>query len=356
MAKFFPANMVMKVTNMENTDRTFWMTGHYGLMNHWLFPHVLPEQQPSAKTLNEAVDRFNVERLLEEFAATGAEWLIFTLGQNTGCYISPNSVITDLAGPGHCSERDLAVEIAQGLHSMGKRFIAYLPCEVAANTSMHAGFAWNTQEGSDQAEFQQRYTRAVKEWALRFGSLLDGWWIDGCYTWPVFHSQYMNWPLWYEAFRAGNPEAALTFNDGCFCVGNLQPVRPEHDYLSGEIEMLKEGKVFLGRNVDGATHMPAGRYVPGTACQWHGLLPIDCFWGHGGGVPSHLPGHPYKAMDYSAGYGPMAPPIYSDQELCGFLQNCLQVGGAVTMNVGIYQEGYLGQATVEQLKRVRKQL
>lgn len=53
-------------------------------MNHWLLPGVLPETGACAKNLDEAVDRFNVDRLLEDFVATSADWLIFTLGQNTG--------------------------------------------------------------------------------------------------------------------------------------------------------------------------------------------------------------------------------------------------------------------------------
>ncbi len=337
-------------------DRSAWMSGRYGLMCHWLFPGVLPEKSATARSLDEAVDRFNLERLLEDIEAAGADWLIFTLGQNTGFYVSPNSVIEQLAGPGHCSRRDLALEIARGLHSMGKRFIAYLPCEVAANTSLHDGFAWNTQEGSDQAEFQRRYTRAVEEWALRFGELLDGWWFDGCYTWPIFDNRHMDWDVWYQAARAGNPGAVVTFNDGSFCVGNLQPVVPEHDYLSGEAEMLVDGKIRLGRGLPMRSHMPEARFVPGTGCQWHALLPVDCMWMHGSPPPAHLEQHPYPTIDFSAGYGPMEPPLYSDEELGGFLENCLGVGGAVTLNVGIYQEGHLGAETVGQLKRLHRHL
>ena len=246
-------------------DRTEWMAGRFGLMNHWLFPGVMPEKGGGKTTLDEAVEAFNVERLLADVAETGADWLIFTLGQNTGSYVSPNPVIETLCGPGHCSQRDLAYEIADGLHRMGKRFIAYLPCEVAANTTMHAGMAWHNQEGTAQLEFQDRYTSAVRAWAERFGKLLDGWWFDGCYTWPVFHHRHMVWDLWYAAARAGNPSAAVTFNDGSFCVGNTLPVRPEHDYLSGETEMLVDGRARLGRETGAVPgHLPEGRFVTGT--------------------------------------------------------------------------------------------
>ena len=66
----------------------------------------MPEKGSSCLSLDEAVDHFNLERWLEDFAATGAEWVILTLGQNTGHYLSPNSIITANANPGACSQRD----------------------------------------------------------------------------------------------------------------------------------------------------------------------------------------------------------------------------------------------------------
>jgi hypothetical protein len=219
---------------------------------------------------------------------------------------------------------------------------------------MHAGTAWERTEGSGQTEFQDRYTSIVRAWAERFGPLLDGWWFDGCYTWPAFHHKHMIWDLWYAAARAGNPDAALTFNDGSFCVGNTQPVRPEHDYLSGETEMLVEGKARLGREEAVQVHMPAGRFAAGTACQWHSLLPVDCFWMHGAEAPTWLPGNPYRALPKGTRSAPMEPPLYSDAELGGYLSACLDVGGAVTFNVGIYREGYLGRETRGQITRIGK--
>jgi hypothetical protein len=50
----------------------------------------------------------------------------------------------------------------------------------------------------------------------------------------------------------------------------------------------------------------------------------------------------------------MEPPVYSDLELVGFLHSCIKVGGAVTFNVGVYQEGHLGDETVKQIERVGK--
>ncbi len=353
---------------IKPTDRTQWMAGRYGLMTHWLFPGILPEKGKQAASFNQAVNQFNLARFIADFSATGADWLIFTIGQNSGFYASPNSVIDQNAGVGHCSERDLALEIATEIHRLGKRFIAYLPCEVAGNPTMHEGFAWNTQDGTNQAEFQQRYLQAVREWAERFGPLMDGWWFDGCYEWPPFHSRTMDWPAWFEATRAGNPHRVVAFNDGSLCNGLTQPLTSEQDYLSGETEVLINGRIRLGRpptpqllaygdlarTVHGPipTFLPDTRFVPGTHCQWHCLIPIDCFWGHGSTVVDWLPANLYHFLNPNLTAAAMEAPMYSDEELAGFLKNCLKVGGAVTLNVGIYLEGHLGQDTVQQLARI----
>jgi len=124
---------------------------------------------------------------MADFQRSRADWLIFTIGQNTGYYASPNAILDRLAGPGHAPRRDLVLEIATRVKALGRRFIAYLPCEVCGQSdAIKQSFAWNTREGTGQEEFQRRYTEFLKEYALRLGHKLDGWWFDGAYTWPIF--------------------------------------------------------------------------------------------------------------------------------------------------------------------------
>ena len=227
--------------------------------------------------------------------------------------------------------------MAVGLKRLGKRFIPYLPSEVAAQEDqVREGFAWNPE---DQSEFQKRYTDFIRDYSLRLGENLDAWWFDGCYDWDLFNNQTYDWPLWLGASRAGNPDAAVAFNDGSFYLRKQEPITPYQDYLSGEIGWLEDGQIRLGRETEregpGTLVLPKDRFVPGTSCQWHGQLPIDCFWMYGGD-------------------GPMDPPRYSDAELDAFVRSCLGVGGAITLNVGIYQEGRLAEETVAQLARLSK--
>lgn len=314
------------------SHRADWMSeGKFGVMVHWIAPGPAPERGERITDMDHAVDRFDLDRFLTQFQKTGADWLIFTIGQNTGCYAGRNAVLDRLAGPGHCSRRDLVGEIARGVKAQSKRFITYLPAEVKAQSeAIHAAFAWRS---ADQSEFQRRYCAFIRDYAERLGADLDGWWFDGCYTWDDFHNSLYDWPAWCAAARAGNPQAALAFNDGSFCVGIEQPLTPLQDYLSGEIDALQEGKIVLGRTENAPLMLPTSRFAPGTECQWHALLPIDCLWGYEGPAP-------------------MPPPRYSDAELFSFVRNCRAVGGAVTLNVGIYQEGHMAALSVDQLSRL----
>ena len=75
-------------------DRTAWMSeGTFGLMVHWLAPGPQPEFGDHVEDNDRAVDAFDLDRFIDEFVSTGADWLMFTIGQNKGYYASPNSVL-----------------------------------------------------------------------------------------------------------------------------------------------------------------------------------------------------------------------------------------------------------------------
>jgi hypothetical protein len=323
-------------------------------MVHWLAPGPSPQFGTRITDLNKAVDQFNLDGFMADFDRTGADWLIFTIGQNTGYYASPNSIIDMLCGPGHTSKRDLVLEIAKAVKMRGKHFIAYLPCEVRENAPIREGMGWTSELNTDQAKFQENYLKVIKEWAVRFGKNLDGWWFDGCYdTRPVFLNKYVKWDDWYKAARAGNPDAVITFNDGSYLDGRIMPIRPEHDYLSGELLVIADGKIRLGNKDNSKLYMPKAAYVEGTNCLNHVLLPIDGYWGHENDRYPEWANFPYK-FEKPTSQEKMPPPVFTDELLSRFMKDYTSMGAAVTLNVCIFQEGRLGEETIDQLNRLQK--
>ena len=109
----------------------------------------------------------------------GAGWVIFSVWTEFGQILFYNSHL-EAAVPGCCSRRDIMWELAQELEARGIRLIAYLPSEMDAHTELREQFGWDL-DLEDKSVFQERYQKVIREWAERFGTLIDGWWFDGCY-------------------------------------------------------------------------------------------------------------------------------------------------------------------------------
>lgn len=301
-------------------------------MVHWIAPGPAARAGEYRKNLNDAVNSFDVGKFVDQISQTKAAWLIFTIGQNTGYYASPNKYLDRLAGAGHASERDLPLELATALAKRGVRFIAYLPGEIKAVTTLHKAFAWNPD---DQRDFQLRYTAFIREYSERYGRLCSGWWIDGCYNWRDFPNSDRDWSVWTSAMRAGNPEAALAFNDGCFLVKHPYPLTPDQDFLSGEADGIAPAGPLVNSK-GGLEPVPlTAAYIDQLSCLPHILAPIDSYgrWGH-------------------RGPGEMGPPLYTRDQLTSVLSSYSKIGLGLTMNVGIYQEGSLGDETAKLLSQL----
>ena len=328
------------------THRAQWMAdGTFGVMVHYL---ISPPGETAAErtdALNRTVDAFDLDGFVGQIVAARADWLIFTIGQNTGYYCSPNEVL-DAPVPGRTSRRDLVMEIARALASAGKRFITYLPAEVAAHDArVHEAFAWNP---GDQAEHLRRYQAFVRVYGERLGALCHGWWFDGCYD--HVREDTWDWQAWVDAARAGNADRIVAFNDGSFCVGRVAPKTPLEDYHPGEVHVLEDGQIRLDflppdgdvyttddgrlrlRGQEPVLYLPTGQYVDGV--QWHALVPID------------------------STFNPAVPAMhYTDDELLAFIDACKAVGGAVTLNVPIDLEtGLIPETSAGQLQRVGEHL
>ena len=59
-------------------DRTYWMRGRWGLMVHWLYPQTASRSGDALTSFDDTVDSFDLDGFLADFAATGADWMIFT--------------------------------------------------------------------------------------------------------------------------------------------------------------------------------------------------------------------------------------------------------------------------------------
>ncbi len=202
-----------------------------------VFIHYLGSRGLSVEEWNQRVDRFDAGALAAQLASVRARYLILTLGQNSGHYLSPNRAYDSLTGiqPSRCSRRDLIADLYRALHAKGIKLMVYLPAGAPdEDPAAMKQLEW-TKGAFPNREFQLRWQQVIAEWSKRWGRHVAGWWFDGCY-WPdamYRGAETPNFSSFAAAARKGNPGSIVAFNPGVSVP--IISMTPEEDYTAGEI-------------------------------------------------------------------------------------------------------------------------
>ena len=282
-----------------NTD--WFRDARWGVFFHYLADVHLPpevlETDAGVAAWNRLVDGFDVEGLAAQIAELQAGYFFLTLGQNSGYWLSPNATYDELVGrqPSRLSSRDLVADLSAALGKVGVPLLVYCPA-CAPNRDQLAvrqlrctppwdaarlGFPPESMFPEDAArtderltEFQQNWEAILREWSLRWGEGVRGWWIDGCYQADRMyrHPDPPNFASFAAAMKAGNPQSLVAFNPGV-----IVPVISHtefEDYTAGEISAALP--VQTNQEWDGGQ---LGRYVEGA--QYQLLSYLGPTWGSG---------------------------------------------------------------------------
>lgn len=254
-----------------NTD---WLRdAGFGIMVHYLKPVIVPEG--GAKEWNDAVNSFDVEKFASQANDAGAGFVMFTLGQNSGYYCSPNATFDSIAGvkPGElCSNRDLPLDLIGALEKHNIPLILYLPGNPPVGNKMVCEkFQYPYKNDSATSQYNQPILEnMIREWSLRYGNGVKGWWFDGLYSWNSIRSTRMDMSLKHNisthtlAAKAGNKQAIVSYNYG---FGKIQVNTPYCDYSSGEKRTIDE--------------FPTDRWVE-DGVQWFLFTYLGEKWGGSG--------------------------------------------------------------------------
>ena len=317
---------------MGNTD---WFAAcGWGVFCHYL--GAAPSSDGGAELTAEAwgrqVDAVDVDALAEQAAAAGAPYFYITIGQNSGHYCAPNPTYDELVGiaPSKCSRRDLVSDLYDALQPRGIELLVYLPSGAPAADEVARrqlgwrwGFdgpwpgGWGGKAAKERLpQFQRKWEAITRDWSLRWGPKVRGWWIDGCYFADAMyrHDDAPNFRSFAAALKAGNDEAIVAFNPGV-----LTPVvcHTEHeDYTAGEI----------------AQALPEcpGAWVEcdGHRARYHVLSYLGDSWRKG------------------------ERPRFPDELVIGYTKHVTSKGGVVTWDVPITDAGAIPQPFIDQLARI----
>jgi len=266
-----------------------------------VFFHFLASPASSRETVgmdaaewNRRINGFDVAGLAQQLEAVGAGYFCITLGQNSGYYLTPNATYDRLVGhePSRCARRDLVADIAAALKPRGIRTLVYFTSMAPAHDRQaierlrctppwdprRVGFkpdSFAYQPGVDQrlTDFQRNWEAIIREWSLRWGRDVSGWWIDGVYNADIMYRQKdpPNFQSFADALRAGNPDAIVAFNPGV-----KVPIikhAPCEDYTAGEIADALPVASSAGWT------KPVGGVVDGA--QYHIRTFLGDYWGRG---------------------------------------------------------------------------
>jgi len=304
-----------------NTD--WFKQCRWGLFTHYLADSA-SNLQPIALPVDEwnrRIDAFDVEGLARQLAEAHVPYFVITLGQNSGFYLSPNQAYDDIVGhrPSRCSRRDLIADLARALTPRGIRLLAYLPGGApAADTVAKTRLEGRPDERL--TDLQRNWEAVAREWSLRWGKSLSGWWIDGPYNTAAYsHPDAPNYRSFAEALKAGNPDAIVAFNNGLRTP--LYSITECDDYTPGEIE--RDMTVAAGNTPDYSRLQNYERFLNGA--QLHVLTIMGEWWGKG-------------------------PVRFPDELTIGYTKFINSRGGVVSWDAPLTQRGLIDEAFWPQVK------
>ena len=322
------------MTDWKRADTDWFRDAGWGVFTHYLCGlYSEAGTDTPAGTWNAMVDSFDAGRLADQLESVNASYHFITIGQGSGHYCAPNETYDRYVGitPGKCSRRDLIADIHEALAPRNIRLLVYISSggpwgDQAASAAL--GWVEPGKRSDDQrlADFQFKWQDVLREWSLRWGTKVSGWWIDGCYRADEMyrHAEPPNFRTFAETLKAGNPDAIVAFNPGVkvpvICHTEYE------DYTAGELSGdLPVGGWGLGDNEKYCNFGPIGRFVDGA--QYHVLNFLGPWWG-------------------------AAPPRFPTELVVGYTRCINALEGVVSWDVPIASDGRIPGAFLEQLAAI----
>jgi len=298
----------------------------WGVFTHYLSheqnnPQSVANRNAGETNWSACVEELNVEAVAQTLADVGAGYHFFTLMQGSKYMAAPNATFDRITGcaPGEaCSRRDIPLDLYNALGPHGIDLYLYFTGDGPYRDEREGkafGFVEPRSDGVT-LPFVEKWASVLEEYAIRYGSKVNGWWIDGCYR---EHFKYDEELLQHycDACRRGNPDAIAALNNGVkkdLCVDFAN-----EDFTCGEFNDF--------------VIVPQSRFIDGI--QSHILAPLGVSpggseWGSWG-----KPGCK-RTKEYMLDY----------------VRRVRDAGGVVTIDVILYRDGSFDPAQVEILKHI----
>lgn len=311
---------------MHRTDRMY--ERKWGVFIHYLHSCLNEARSPRSlgreTSWDDCIRDFDCDALAAKLAEVGAGYLVLTLQQQTKYFCAPNETFDRIAGyqPGEaCSTIDLPARMIKALEPYDIDLFLYFTGD-GPTLDKQAEAAFGTLKstgGRVTRPFVEKWASVAREFSLRYGDKVKGWWMDGCYRVIGYDAELLG--IWKDALLAGNPDAVLSFNYyGCM---------DEYNVLFDEV--------------------PAGTvccdYKAGELVQFGALPRIDPLLGGSRWHILSFLGVPPDGVLYN-GWGASGSK-YTGEWMRDYVSKVHKMGGVVTMDICADR---LGNIDPEQMK------
>jgi hypothetical protein len=315
-----PVSAGAEITAAEASARSvrassdWFVKAGYGVMFHWT--DFTQPREGTKKTYPDAVDAFDVHAFASLLEDMGAGYVVFTLNHAHPHCPAPIRA-WEAVHPGWTTRRDLIGDIAGALEKRGIRLILYInsPCLTNFGKTGETGLY---ELSFSEEQFTEIHKNVLSEIGSRYGEKLAGYWFD---SWYQSLAAYPDVPIEaiYRYCKVGNPSRITAFNFWIFPV-----LTPWQDYWAGELNALQNP--FESRYIQRGA---------GAGFQAHGMVSMLESWVH-------------------SETGPIPPPQFSAQELIAHVKANMEHQAVTTINIGIYQDGTIGQSSLDTMRQLRR--
>lgn len=312
----------MHITDRLNTKK--WGVFHHYLFNIQNNPVFSNNQNAGQTDWQTCTGELNVQRIAKTLHEIGAGYYFITVMQGRKYMIAENAVYRSIIGDENADEclsrRDLIEELYQELSKYDIDLYLYFTGDGPyKDEEIGSLFGFTEPRQNISMDFVQKWSGVLRDYSVRYGNKIKGWWLDGMYQQQFGYSQELLEP-YYRAVKEGNPEGIVAFNDG------VKPYLYKH-YAQEEFTS--------GEQVD-LSVIPDGRFQ--NEAQTHILLPI--------GAEDRNIGATW------AGGGLQC----KKEELYAYAEKVISAGGVVTFDCKLNRDGSFDEEQVEALRYVGSRL
>ena len=234
--------------------------------------------------------------------------------------LAPNETYDKITGysPGEaCAKRDFIEDMYKALEKHGiDLYLYYTGDGPLDDPQAGKAFGYVSQNDKVPMDFVQKWSDVLKEYSVKYGQKVKGWWIDGCYGAIGYDEPRLK--LLVEAAKSGNPDALVALNNGV--AERVSGYSASDDFTAGEMTDFSD--------------LPDNRFIGGA--QWH--------------VLSYL-GIPPDGMKWSGWCKPGCK--YTGEYLRNYITKTHERGGVVTIDFYMSREGLIDKNQMHALRALK---